>query len=633
MTTRCRRLLAWLMALALTLGMALAEETLPVEEMTLPEDEIAPEEAFVEELAEFDLPLDDEPAEDEIIPDVELDADDDAAVLAPAELAEDADPDAMVLAPSQPVLTASAITLGVKEKSKLTIASGAAPESIGAVFTTSNKKVATVNASGLVTGKKAGKATITLDVGGVQSSCEVTVKKAPKKVTLSSKKLTLGVDERAALTATLPKNTASAITFTSSKTSVATVDASGRVTAMGVGKATITAKTFNGKKAKCTVTVKPAPMYVTANIGETALWVGRSVKIKPVLSAGSAGKVSIVSSNPSVVQISGTTAKALAKGSATITLTAYNGLTAEIPVTVTKVPIYRALVIGEGSFPGSGMSSLPGSKDALLMTKMLNNVRGPAGSKWSVTHATDQTAEQIHQMIRNTFAGAEVGDVSLFYISTHGDQDYDINGRYASYAGCLLVYPDYRYYNWYDRYTMTLSHLANWLCEVPGQVIVMIDSCGSGAAIYGAAGVSAPALSGDQGGANVIDAPAFSPEAFDQAVVDAFRDVDKGVLAPGQGVFVLENKFFVLTASAYRETSWSLKNKYSYFTKWLTDGIKTKGKMPADSNKNKYTTLNELYGYMKKKANGKTFRYRGASHKQHVQVYPANSGFELFYRK
>ena len=297
------------------------------------------------------------------------------------------------------------------------------------------------------------------------------------------------------------------------------------------------------------------------------------------------------------------------------------------------MPTYRALVIGEGSFPGSGMSSLPGSKDALLMTKMLNNVRGPAGSKWSVTHATDQTAEQIHQMIRNTFAGAEVGDVSLFYISTHGDQDYDINGRYASYAGCLLVYPDYRYYNWYDRYTMTLSHLANWLCEVPGQVIVMIDSCGSGSAIYGVAGVSAPALSGDQSGANVIDAPAFSPEAFDQAVVDAFRDVDKGVLAPGQGVFVLENKFFVLTASAYRETSWSLKNKYSYFTKWLTDGIKTKGKMPADSNKNKYTTLNELYGYMKKKANGKTFRYRGMNYKQHVQVYPANSGFELFYRK
>ena len=617
-----RRLLAVLLALALALGVALAEE------------EAFPVEDAVAELEEFDLPLDDEPAEVEIAPDMELDADDDAAVLAPAEIGEDADPDAMVLAPAQPVLTASAITLGVKEKANLTIAGGAAPESVGAVFTTSNKKIATVNASGRVTGKKAGKATITLDVGGVQSSCEVTVKKAPGKVTLSAKKLTLGVGEKSALTAALPKNTASVITYTSSKTSVATVDAAGRVTAVGVGKTTVTAKTFNGKKAKCTVTVKAAPTYVTATIGETALWVGRSVKIEPILSSGSAGKVSIVSSNPSVVQISGTTARALAKGSATITLTTYNGKCAEIPVNVTKAPIYRALVIGEERFPGAGVSRLPGSKDAALMKKMLNSVQGPSGASWNVTMATNQTAEQIHQLIRSTFAGVEAGDVSLFYISTHGDEDYDISGRYASYAGCLLVYPDFRYYNWYDRYTMTLSRLANWLCEVPGQVIVMIDSCGSGAAIYGAAGVSAPALSGsDDGGANEIDAPAFSPEAFDQAVVDAFRDLDRGVLAPGQGAFVLDNKFFVLTASAYRETSWSLKNKYSYFTKWLTDGIKTKGKMPADGNKNKYTTLNELFNYLKKKCNAKTFHYRGASYKQHVQVYPANSAFELFHRK
>ena len=610
--TQWKRLLAVLLALALLPCAALAEE------------EAFPVEDAVPELEEFDLPGEDDAGEAPL----EIDADADAAVLAPA------DPDAMVSAPAGPVLTTATLTLGVKEKRQLTLASGASPESVGAVFTSSDRKIATVSASGVVKGKKKGKATITVKVGGVESSCAVTVRKAPKKVTLSAKKLTLGVDERATLTATIPNKSASLIRFTSSNSAVATVDDSGRVVARGKGKATITAKTFNGKKAKCKVTVKAAPTYVTANVGGTFLWVGRSMKIEPVLSPGSGGSVSIVSSNPSVVQISGRTARALAKGTATITLTTYNGQQAEIPLTVTKVPAYRALVIGEGSFPRSGLSRLPGGNDAALVTNMLKGVCGPSGAKWTVRSANNQTAEQIHSLIRSTFAGAELGDVSLFYISSHGDEDYEIGGPYSGYAGCLMVYPDYRYSNWYDRYTLTLGRLAGWLSEVPGQVIVLIDSCGSGAAVYGASGVSAPALSPeDFDDANVIDAPQFSPAAFDQAVVDAFRDLDKGVLAPGKGAFVLENKFFVLTASAYRESSWSNRKEYSYFTKWLTDGIKTKGKMPADSDKNKFTTLNELYNYLKKKAGKKVFTYKGTSYRQHVQVYPSGSAFELFYRK
>jgi uncharacterized protein YjdB len=54
-----------------------------------------------------------------------------------------------------------------------------------------------------------------------------------------------------------PAKTASyKITYTSSKKSVATVDATGKIKALKKGKAVITAKTFNGKKAKITITVK-----------------------------------------------------------------------------------------------------------------------------------------------------------------------------------------------------------------------------------------------------------------------------------------------------------------------------------------------------------------------------------------
>ena len=630
---RANRLLALLLALILTAGAALAEDIVPMDAPLV--------EAPVAELEEQPLPADEEAGEagTEACPDEEAAleagedapfADGDAAVLAPD---IEADPDAAASAPVSPVLAVTALTLGAKEKAALTLANGASPQSVGAVFTTSDPKIATVNEEGLVTGKKAGEATVTLDVGGIQSSCAVTVRKAPKKITISAKKLTLGVGEAFNLNPTIPANTASAIRVTSNNPGVATVDGNGRVVGVGVGTATIVASTFNNKKAKCKVTVKAAPAWVTANVGALSMWQGRSVDIEPILSPDSAGAVSCASSDSGVVTVSGCTARAVAKGTATITLTTYNGLQAEIPVTVTKTPVYRALLVGESHFPGSGMADLPAKQDVAMMSKMLASVKGPAGSAWSVKICHDLTAVQVHSAIQSAFAGAEEGDISLFYISSHGDQDLDINGDYYGYAGCLMAYPDERYSNWYDRNALTLGRLAGWLCEVPGQVVVLIDSCGSGAAVYGAQGVSAPALSPeDFDDAREIEARAFSPEAFDQAVVDAFRALDKGVLAPGKGAFLLENKFFVLTSCAYRETGWAMKNKYSFFAKWLTDGVKTRGKMPADSNRNKYTTLGELFAFMKKKADKKTFKYQGVKYKQHVQVYPANSGFELFHR-
>lgn len=619
MKTNLRRWLALVLALALLSGAALAEALAPADDDAV--------EATVQEQGEIALPG--EESQDET-----MTIDPDGALPPEAEPEPQPDPDAAVSAPgTSHVLGVGAMTLGVKEKGQLWLASGASPADVGAAFTSSDPKIAAVDAAGLVTARKAGAATITLDVGGVQSACAVTVTKAPRKITLSAKQLSMGVGEQAALGVTITPGAHSAIRFTSDKPGVASVDDNGIVTAVGQGKCTVTAATYNGRKAKCKVTVAAAPTYITANVGAMSLWVGRAIQIEPILSPGAGSSIGCASANPGIVSVDGFTARAQAQGSTTISLWTYNGLRAEIPVTVTKAPVYRALVIGEEHFPGSGMDDLPGSRDVKLMEKMLSGVRGPSGERWNVVSASDLTAAQIHAYIQSAFAGAQPGDVSLFYISTHGDQEYELGGRYSSYAGCLMAYPDERFSNWYDRNALTLGRLAGWLSEVPGQVIVLIDSCGSGAAIYGAAGVSAPALSAeDFDDAQEFETPAFSPEAFDQAVVDAFRDLDAGVLAPGQGAFLLENKFFVLTSCAYRETGWSLKNKYSYFTKWLTDAIKQKGRMPADANRNRYTTLAELYNWLAKQANKKVFKYKGVKYRQHVQVYPAGSGFELFYR-
>ena len=124
-------------------------------------------------------------------------------------------------------------------------------------YTTSNKKIAVVNEDGLVTAKKAGQATITATThNGLTASCAVTVYIQPKKVTLNQKKLTMHVNDGCQLVATLPKNSISAIHWSSDNTGVATVDGNGMVVALNVGLATITATTDNGKKASCKVTVQ-----------------------------------------------------------------------------------------------------------------------------------------------------------------------------------------------------------------------------------------------------------------------------------------------------------------------------------------------------------------------------------------
>ena len=130
-------------------------------------------------------------------------------------------------------------------------------------WTSSDETVATVDATGKVTGKKIGTATITAtaqDGSGVSGSCTVTVLSAVKTVTVTPANLTLGKNKSYTLTATVDAQpgTDTGVTWTSSDTTIATVDATGKVTATDkVGTVTITAtsKADPAKKGTCTVKV------------------------------------------------------------------------------------------------------------------------------------------------------------------------------------------------------------------------------------------------------------------------------------------------------------------------------------------------------------------------------------------
>ena len=137
-----------------------------------------------------------------------------------------------------------ALLMGLKEKYQLVGGDG---------YASTNPKVVTVSKSGMLVARNKGKSTITVTAGGsLIGTCLVTVKNAPKKITLPKKQSTV-VGQSIILSASVKGGVSAGITWTSSNPAVAVVDSTGFVTGVGMGKAKITAKTYNKKKATCTV--------------------------------------------------------------------------------------------------------------------------------------------------------------------------------------------------------------------------------------------------------------------------------------------------------------------------------------------------------------------------------------------
>lgn len=123
----------------------------------------------------------------------------------------------------------------------------------------SNPEVATVDPEGLVTAQKPGTATVTaLATNGQALRCAVTVNSDVGKVTLNKRDLLLRtVGSKEALTASVAVEDGVnvPITWVSSNPGVATVDASGVVTAVADGEAKITALSPDGRFDSCSVFV------------------------------------------------------------------------------------------------------------------------------------------------------------------------------------------------------------------------------------------------------------------------------------------------------------------------------------------------------------------------------------------
>lgn len=212
--------------------------------------------------------------------------------------------------------------------------------------TASTEQQVTVSVTATATGTVA-------DVSGNESSisysdtASTTIKIAGKAqdITLSQTSLSLAVGGSAALSAKQGDAT-SGFSWSSSDSSVATVDQSGNVKAVKAGTATITAAK-GGASAACTVTVTDMAVTLKLDKASGTVQAGKTLTLTPTITgnATSTNKITWTSSNTGIATVSGDNSKAtvtgVKKGDATITA-AYteNGktVTATCTVKVTANP-------------------------------------------------------------------------------------------------------------------------------------------------------------------------------------------------------------------------------------------------------------------------------------------------------
>ena len=154
-------------------------------------------------------------------------------------------------------------------------------------WTSSNSSVARVSDTGLITPVSPGTTTIkakTTDGTNLTASCQVTVVKRVKSISLNQSSLTLTLPETAQLTAIITPSDATnkVLQWTSSNTGVAKVDNNGFITSVAAGTATIKATTTDGTNlsASCQVTViKQYVTSITLNESKLVMHLGETAQL------------------------------------------------------------------------------------------------------------------------------------------------------------------------------------------------------------------------------------------------------------------------------------------------------------------------------------------------------------------
>ena len=200
-------------------------------------------------------------------------------------------------------------------------------------WSSSDAAIATVDENGVVTGIKAGTATITVTTvdGNFTATCAVAVLQPVTGISLDKMSVTLNTTDTYTLIVNVDPIDASnkSVTWSSSDATIATVDEKGVVIGIKAGTATITATTADGNfTATCVVTVLQPVTGVRLDKTEVTLNIAESTVLQATVLPADASNQAVEwsSSNDDIATIdNGGKITAVAIGNAIITVTTTDG--------------------------------------------------------------------------------------------------------------------------------------------------------------------------------------------------------------------------------------------------------------------------------------------------------------------
>ncbi len=379
----------------------------------------------------------------------------------------------------------------------------------------------------------------------------------------------------------------------------------GRIVGVRPGTAWITAYGMHSE-ASCTVNVEYVELEGLEIVGASIrLGVGddADVMVNLLPEDASDQRLRYIVADPRIASVSRDgVLRGLQAGETTLTVANVRGnVSASVGVTVTPaVRKYRALLVSEEDYPFEENTVRTGSATSMrAIASLLETARFEDASFVANSRENLSKAELIAE-IRSCFRSATPQDVSFLYITCHG-----------SYTGGMS------FLELSDGSSISARDLERELRNIPGTIVVLIDSCGSGGAI-GAASECAN---------------------FAQGITGAFS-----------GAAIRGSKYKVIASAGLDQDSYRLALNAdanagvmaTVFARALCDGAgwdidrDAPGTMGADQNYDGSITLNELYQYMYSRVNWYleiASNLTGETYRQSVQVYPEGDPFVLFTRK
>ncbi len=277
-------------------------------------------------------------------------------------------------------------------------------------WSSSEPSVATVNQSGVVTGKSEGKTTITCvsDDGGIVATCVVSVLIKTTGVSLNYTTSKIWKDKSVTLIPTITPADATIkdVTWTSSDNSVATVDENGVVTGVAGGTCTITCKTKDGgKTAKCTITVLESATGVSfASVSEN-LYLGQVItnKASVIPSTATNQNVTYATSNDLVVRVTQSgEITAVGEGKAVVTAKTEDGSF----IATCDVTVYSKIPVTGLTLDKSTLSLDVGEYYTFLATVYPSNA-SDKGITWRTDNSTVLSVSQTG-LVRGKAAGTAI---------------------------------------------------------------------------------------------------------------------------------------------------------------------------------------------------------------------------------